>query len=66
MLPEWTGEAMKRMHLARISVKELAAEIGWHEKYLSVVINGHRTPNGAEDAVMGALDRIMERRKRHE
>lgn len=65
MLPEWTGEAKKGMHLARISMKELAAEIGWNEKYLSVVLNGHREPKDAEASVLSALDRIIERR-RHE
>ena len=57
MIARWTGEVKGEMHLSGITAKTLAAEIGWHEKYLSSVLNGHRTPKDAEAKVREALAR---------
>ena len=59
-MPEkWTGEIVGLMHVNRISQQTLAERIGWHVKYLSAVLNGHRNPSGAECAVRTALDEIL-------
>lgn len=55
----WTGEVVGRMHTAQVSSPMLAAEVGWHPKYLSKVLNGHIAPKGAEGKVRAALDRII-------
>lgn len=61
-MPEkWTAELIGDMHLAHVTAKELAAEVGWHPKYLSVVLNGHRTPKGAERQLRDAFQRIVNR-----
>lgn len=62
MPAQWTAALIGKMHLNRITAKQLAAEVGWHEKYLSVVLNGHRDPKGAEEALNAALARIIARR----
>lgn len=56
--PVWTGHLLGLMHIEGISAIELANELGWHPKYLSVVLNGHRTPKGAEEAVTAAYHRL--------
>lgn len=62
-MPEkWTGVLLCDMHLARVTAKELADEVGWHPKYLSVVLNGHRTPKGAEKQLRAAFERIVSKR----
>ena len=48
MPAKWTADLIGDMHLAGVTAKQLAAEVGWHEKYLSAVMNGHREPKGAE------------------
>lgn len=59
-MPEkWTGEVVGIMHVNRISYQMLADRIGWHVKYLSAVMNGHRKPTGAERMVKDALDEIL-------
>lgn len=60
MSAQWTGEVIGKMHLAKVSMKQLASEIGWHEKYLSAVMNGHREPKGAEEKVRDALSRLLD------
>lgn len=58
MPAQWTGEVIGDMHLAGISAKRLADEVGWHEKYLSAVLNGHREPKDAELKIREALKRL--------
>ena len=60
-MPEkWTGEIVGELHCSRISKEQLAAEVGWHPKYLSQVLCGHKTPKGAEEKLRAALERIIE------
>lgn len=59
MSAQWTGEVIGEMHVHRIKMSALAAEIGWHEKYLSAVLNGHREPKNAEAKVRAALERLI-------
>lgn len=61
MPAQWTADLLGKMHLAGVTSKELAAEAGWHPKYLSVVLNGHREPKGAEQTLRAALERIVNR-----
>ena len=61
MPAQWTADLLGKMHLAGVTSKELAAEAGWHPKYLSVVLNGHREPKGAEQTLSAALERIVNR-----
>ena len=62
MLAQWTGTVIGKLHIYQIDHKELAAKIGWNAKYLSVVLNGHKTPRGAEQKVTEALDQLIAER----
>lgn len=64
MLAQWIAEIVGEMHIAGITSKQLAAEVGWHEKYLSAVINGHRSPKNAEKDLRGAIARILEKKEK--
>ena len=60
MPAQWTADLIGEMHLAGVTAKRLAAEAGWNEKYLSVVLNGHREPKNAEQTLRAALNRLLE------
>ena len=62
MLEAWTGDIVGLMHTHHISSKELAAELGWHEKYLSAVITRRRSPKGAEEKCRKAICEIIARK----
>lgn len=59
MPAKWTADLLGDMHLAGVTAKQLAAEVGWHPKYLSNVLNGHREPKGAEAKLKDALNRLI-------
>lgn len=63
MPAQWTADIIGKMHLAGITAKQLAEEAGWHEKYLSAVMNGHREPKDAEVKVRAALSRLIANQK---
>lgn len=63
MPAQWTGRIIGEMHIACVTSKQLAAEVGWHEKYLSAVLNGHRKPKNAEATLQAALARLIKKKE---
>jgi transcriptional regulator with XRE-family HTH domain len=51
------------MHVNRISKRELAEQLGYTPEYVSMVLNGHRNPNGAESEFAKALDELIKQKK---
>lgn len=63
-MPEkWTCSVVAKMHQYRITVKELGDEVGWTRSYISMILNGQRTPEGARARITEGLDRCVKRRK---
>lgn len=62
MPKKWTGDLVGLMHDEKISFSELAEEIGVTNRYVSMILNGHREPAGAELKFRAAIDRIIFRR----
>lgn len=62
MLEKWTGELVGAMHMAGVTKKQLAESVGWNDKYLSVVLNGHKNPKGAKEKLFDALNRLIAER----
>ena len=61
MPAQWTGEIVGEMHNKGITGKVLAAELGWHEKYLSQVLNSADPPKKSEEKVRAALNQLLSR-----
>ena len=60
MLPKnWTGDLVGLMHVHKISKKQLADHIGVTREYVSLVLNGHREPKGAEEQFKAAVNEII-------
>ena len=49
MPAQWTAEIIGKMHLNGVTAKQLATAVGWNPKYLSQVLNGHKSPKTAEN-----------------
>ena len=55
----WTGEIIGKMHVSRITRKQLAQQIGMTPEYVSMVLNGHREPLNAEERFRRALEELV-------
>lgn len=62
MPAQWTADVVGEMHLHRISKRQIAEQMGVTPEYVSMVLNGHREPEGAEARFKEALSQIIERR----
>lgn len=62
MPAQWTADLVGKMHLHKITAKQLAAKVGWHEKYLSAVLNGRCEPSKAEAKLNEALEALIAER----
>ena len=62
MPKKWTGNLEGLMHDEKVSFSELAEELGVTNRYVSMVLNEHRCPAGAEERFTSALARIIERK----
>lgn len=59
MPAQWTGDVVGKMHLAGVRKSDLAKAIGCTPEYLSMILNGHRSPKDAQQTVEAALDRLI-------
>ena len=66
MLAQWEVEFFGKKRAHKVKDLEIAKELGWHPGYLSMVLNGKRTPKGAEEKLSAALDAIIARNNANE
>ena len=62
MPAQWTADLIGEMHLARVSKKQLAEHLGVTPEYVSMILNGHRDPDGAAGRFREALAQIISAR----
>ena len=62
MPEEWTGEIVKRLHLSKISQRELADEMGVSFGYVSMLLSGAKHAKDAPARMGEAIDAIIQRR----
>ncbi len=59
MPAQWTGDVVYELHMAGITGKELAEKLGYTRQYVSEILNGHKSPNGAEARFRAALEELV-------
>ena len=63
MPKKWTDKLVGMMHDHKLTGCQLAEELGVSREYVSMVLNGHRDPDGAEARFTDAFYRIVKRRE---
>lgn len=58
MPAQWTAEIVGQMHKYKIAKKRLAEKMGVTPEYVSMVLNGHRNPAGAEQRFRDAVNEL--------
>lgn len=59
MLAQWIADLVGQMHKYKITMTQLANHMGLSREYVSMVLNGHREPAGAEAKFRAAVDEII-------
>ena len=62
MLAQWIGDFVGRMHRHRVTITQMAQEMGVTREYLSMILNGHREPPDVEEKMRAALKRLKEQK----
>ncbi len=65
MPKKWTGDLVGLMHTYSISNIQLANKLGVTDNYVSMILNGHREPEGAEQRFRAALDQLIRAQDQH-
>lgn len=60
---EWTGNLVGRMHNARVTLDDMANELGCGKSYVSMVLNCSRSPTDAREKFEAAFDAIVSKRE---
>lgn len=55
---EWTAEVVAKMHLNKITARQLAEKTGYTPEYISMILNGHRDTQSAKTTILAALDQL--------
>lgn len=58
----WTGELVGKMHVAEVTLNDLANEVGFSKGYVSMILNGIKKPTGAREKLEQGFNAIMKRR----
>ena len=59
MPKEWTGDLVGLMHTHKITFSQLAEKLEVTNRYVSMVMNGHREPAGAEQKFRAAVEELI-------
>lgn len=63
MPAQWTGLLVGEIHNAGLTIKQVAAEAGLNDKYVSQVLNADAESPKAEQKLRAALSRLIAKRK---
>lgn len=61
MNKKWTGNLVGLMHDNKITKTMLAVELGVTREYVSMILNGHREPDGASGRFREAVNSLIAR-----
>lgn len=59
---KWTGVLIGKMHNNDVTYDDLAQELGVTKSYISMILNGSRTPPDARQRLQEAYASVLEKR----
>jgi len=64
MIEKWCGDLVGKMFRNKVTRQDLADELGVTKQYVSMLLNGERTTEGARERLENAYNTILEKRKK--
>ena len=65
MVEEWTGSIVALLHTYKIKQAELANEMNVTAQYVSMVLNGKKSPKNIKGRMEDAIQAIIDRRRKN-
>lgn len=62
----WIADAVGKMHVNKITQKDVATQMGVTDDYVSMILRGVRNPPKAKERVNLAIDKIIADRSQQE
>ena len=62
-MANWIAVAVGKMHINKITQIEVAKKLGVTNDYISLILRGKKTPKGASERILNAIDEIIAERK---
>lgn len=62
-MERWIANAVGLMHINHITQKEVAAQLGVTNDYVSMILTGKKSPKGAEKRINTAINDIISDRQ---
>lgn len=66
MIEPWTGELIGRMHNEEVTLEDISKELGCSKGYVSMILNGKRSPVWAEEKFNQAFCSVVLRKSKQE
>ncbi len=63
MPAQWTGDVVGKMHNNKITMAQLGEKLGVGKAYVCAILNGRRSPKGAEQRFNAALDALIKEKE---
>lgn len=63
MAEKWTGNLIGKMHNEGVTYQDLADEMSVTKSYISMILNGSRTPKNIKRRMEDALASVIAKRK---
>lgn len=62
-MESWIAEAVGKMHINRITQKDIAERLDVTNDYISMILLGKKTPKNAEERITNAINEIIAERQ---
>lgn len=62
-MEQWIANVVGKMHINKITQSQLAEKMGVTNDYIWMILNGKKSPKGAEGRIKAAIDLIIAERK---
>ena len=59
----WTGELIAKMHISGVTRQELADELQCTKAYVTMILNGFRNPDNAQERLNSAFEAVLQKRE---
>ncbi len=66
MLEKWTGDAVGKMHVYGIKLREIGEKLGCSPEYVSMILHGKKKSPRARERIESALEGLIKEKEQED